>query len=189
MLPVRADQGAPLDYMDQPIAPPSLPSVPAGSAWYVVHARPRCEKKSADFCRQEGYPSFLPLVRKEHIYRGRPKIFDLPLFPGYLFVILDKQGESTMRQNRYTANLLFTLDQTGLVRQLNHLRLLLQNGELLKIQPFVAVGKTVLVKSGPLRGVEGIVTCVKGRAKVVINVDILQKSVACELDVAILESV
>jgi transcription antitermination factor NusG len=43
-------------------------------------------------------------------------------------------------------------------------------------------GQRVTVTHGPLRGLEGLVQRTKGRLRVVVNVDMIQQSVAVEID-------
>ena len=48
--------------------------------------------------------------------------------------------------------------------------------------PFLKTGRKVLITSGPLRGVEGIFVEFKKTWQVVVSVELLQRSVAVEVD-------
>ena len=93
---------------------------------------------------------------------------------------------SSLRQNRYVANLLEVVDQTTLVSQLQQIRMALQAGDVLEVMPYLEKGKPVRVMGGPFKGLEGIILRIKGQTKVVINVDMIQQSVAVEVDSAYL---
>lgn len=153
-------------------------------SWYVVHTRPRCEKKLSDFMKLEGYVTYLPLRAARHQYGNRIRTFMNPLFPGYTFCLVDARGLATLRQNRYVANALMVVEQEKLVRQLRQVERVLAAGDQLEVQPYIQTGNVVVVKHGPLKGLEGVVARIKGKTRVVINVDMIQKSVACEVDSA-----
>jgi transcription antitermination factor NusG len=160
---------------------------PAEMAWVVVHARPRCEKKIADYLQRQGLRSYLPLRRKTHRYGNRERIFLSPLFSGYLFCVLGNAQHATVAQNRYVANVLDVLDQASLVDQLRQVEAALAAGQITEVLPYLVSGHRVRVSHGPLRGVEGVIQRVKGQTRVIINVDMIRQAMAVEVDSAMLE--
>jgi len=48
--------------------------------------------------------------------------------------------------------------------------------------PFLNVGETVVVEYGSLTGLEGVLTEVKNRHRLVVSLTLLQRSVAVEID-------
>ena len=153
-------------------------------AWVVLHSRPRCEKKIADHCKRNGLPWYLPLRKKIHRYGSREKSFLSPLFPGYVFCVVTPAKKSDIRQNRYVANLLEVIDQEKLVEQLRQIDRALTLGEVVEVMPYLDTGRRVKVTGGVMKGLEGIVSRVKGRTRVIINVDMIRQSVAVEVDSA-----
>lgn len=161
--------------------------VPAGEArWVVVHTRPRCEKKLAEFTRLQRIPAYLPLQTRQHRYGARERAFTAPLFAGYVFCVADAPARRLLQQNRHTANLLDVHDQHQLVDQLRQIRAALQLGHLVEVMPYLERGHRVRVTAGPLRGVEGIVQRIKGRTRIVLNVDMIREAVVVEVDSAVL---
>lgn len=150
--------------------------------WIVVHARPRCEKRVEEFAQRGGLRWYLPLRRRTHRYGSRVRSFTTPLFPGYVFCVVDDAAARTLRQNRHVANVIDTADQEGLVRQLEQVERALTAGDVLDVLPFVEAGKRIRVVDGPLKGIEGYVQRVQGPARVFLNVDILQCAVVVEVD-------
>src|SRR5882724_5053801 len=53
--------------------------------WYALAVKPRHEKVVNRMLEYKGQETFLPLYKKGHRYTNRQKVFDLPLFPGYVF--------------------------------------------------------------------------------------------------------
>jgi len=164
---------------------PDMFCVPDGErAWVVLHSRPRCEKKAADHCERNKLAWYLPLRKKIHRYGSRERSFWSPLFPGYVFCVVTPAQKSEVRQNRYVANLLDVVDQEILVEQLRQINHALTVGEVVEVMPYIEAGRRVRVTGGAMKGLEGIVSRVKGKTRVIINVDMIRQSVAVEVDSA-----
>ena len=56
-----------------------MQKLPTIGDWVVCHVRPRCEKKLAAYCQQEGIGHFLPVLVSEKIYGNRTRTHTLPL--------------------------------------------------------------------------------------------------------------
>lgn len=164
-----------------------LQPAPPGQHWFVLHVRPRCEKKVVAYLDLQRAPSFLPLRRRAHRYGARLRTFTSPLFTGYLFACGSPALEARLRQNRYVARLLEVPDQATLLAQLGQIRMALAVGDLVEVLPYLEVGRRVRVSQGPLRGLEGIVQKVRDRTRMVINLDIIREAVAVEIDSTLLD--
>ena len=161
--------------------------MPSGdSQWMVLHARPRCEKKVSSFCDTQGISCYLPLRKKVHHYGGRRRSFLSPLFPGYLFCVTTPNLKHLVRQNLYVANILDVCDQETLLHQLRQIQQALAVGDVVEVMPFIEEGKAVRVTGGSFKGLEGKIIRVKGQTRVVMNVDMIQQSIAIEVDAALL---
>ncbi len=55
--------------------------------------------------------------------------------------------------------------------------------------PYLKKGRMVRVKSGPLKGLEGILVERKGHYKLVIQIDLLQKGAAAEVYISDIEPI
>ena len=71
--------------------------------------------------------------------------------------------------------------------EIDALRTSLVNGVRAEPNPYLAVGRRVRVKSGPLTGIEGNVVRRKNSSWFVISLDLIKRSVAVEIDQAVLE--
>ena len=58
----------------------------------------------------------------------------------------------------------------------------MQSGLLVMPWPFLQVGQVVLIERGPLAGVEGILENVKAKCRIVVSIQMLQRSVSTEID-------
>jgi transcription antitermination factor NusG len=149
--------------------------------WYVAHTRPRCEKKLVDYCRREGFPTTLPTYRSVKRYRGKTVVFHKPLFPGYLFLQIDKAQRQKVYQSDYVANLLEVFDQATFVRQLEDILKALETELEIRLAPQIGEGHAVRIKAGPLRGLEGWVEQRYGPTTVLLRLDFIGKAAAVKV--------
>jgi transcription antitermination factor NusG len=66
--------------------------------------------------------------------------------------------------------------------EVGRVRAMLRSGLVVMPWPFLKVGQTVLIEHGPLAGVEGILQEVKGKCRIVVSINLLQRSVSSEID-------
>lgn len=158
-------------------------------AWYVIHVRPRCEKKLADYCRVRGVPHYLPLRVERKVYQRRKVEVWKPLFPGYVFVYVLTDQRVLMLKSRQVVRLLVVKDQDRFLEEIGQIRQALAVDPGLGACAVVARGTRVCILQGPFRRLEGVVSTLKGHTRVVLNVDIIGQAVAVEVGLDMLEPV
>lgn len=57
--------------------------------WYVIHTKPRQEKRALLNLEQQGYECYLPMITVEKLRKGVLSVVEEPLFARYLFIRLD----------------------------------------------------------------------------------------------------
>lgn len=152
---------------------------PVSPIWYVLHVRPRTERKVMERLALCGAWRYLPVqVRVRRTQRRRIRV-ELPLFPGYVFARLDADRRRAMLRSNLLVRLIPIPDPRGTIHQLRQIR---RAGRLapLKPLPAFAPGEEVRVASGPFYGLTGYVDTA-GR-RLVLSVDILGRAVAVSID-------
>jgi transcription antitermination factor NusG len=152
--------------------------------WWVVHTRPRCEKKMDQWFALSGCSRCLPLRPSLRIYKSKRVTFEKPLFPGYAFGAFSLLQRAAVFRSDFAANILEVRDQERFLAQLAPIRSALSLGAPLEDHPYLAEGQRVRITTGRFRGIEGIVTRVHNRTRLCLSVDILERSVAFEVDAA-----
>ena len=158
-----------------------------GPLWHVLHVKPRCEKKLADYCAAHGITAELPLREETKIYQRRRVTVHKPVFPGYIFLRFTPDEKATVLKSRLVVRILPVENQAQLVRELDQIKTALSVDPTLDACAAFQAGKRVLIRTGPFQGVEGVVQMVKGRAKVVLNVDMIGRALAVEVSFEMLE--
>jgi transcription antitermination factor NusG len=157
--------------------------------WYAAYTLPRHEKVVAEQLGFRQVETYLPLYLSARRWAERRALVQLPLFPGYVFV-------------RVTADeRIRVLDHPGVLRlvtfngrpaplpdgEIERLRAALEAGKAEPF-PFLMPGRRVRVRSGPLAGLEGTILRRKGRMRLVVSVEAIQRSIVFDLDASDLES-
>lgn len=126
-------------------------------AWYVVLTKPKQELRAQEHLERQGGVVFLPMFANERIIRGKRVERQEPLFPGYLFLQTDAQGEllSKVRSTLGVRQLLAFAGQVMTVdnRLIEDLRQ--RSYAETSIQQFSA-GQAVTLKSGPFQHYQAI---------------------------------
>jgi transcription antitermination factor NusG len=155
-----------------------------GTFWYALHVRTRFEKVVARNLRGKGYEEFLPLYSRTSRWSDRVKEIELPLFPGYVFCRFnpnDRLPILTIPGVNAVVGIgknLMPVEES----ELDAVRTVLKSDAYCEPWPYLQVGQQVQVEYGPLAGTQGIVTMVKNSYRLVVSVNMLQRSVAVEID-------
>jgi transcription antitermination factor NusG len=152
--------------------------------WFAVRVRSNHERIAAAHLRERGYEEFSPSLRTERRWSDRTKEMDQFLFPGYVFCRLNPLDRLPV----LTAPGVVDLVGFGKIpaqipdNEIENVRRMVQSGLLVMPWPFLQLGHRVLIERGPLAGVEGILDEVKGKCRLVVSVQLLQRSVSAEVD-------
>src|SRR5438874_919754 len=158
------------------------------SRWWVLHTRPRAEKKLARRFWDRSVPFFLPLYPREWIARGRRFRSYLPLFPGYLFLRGNHEQRLAALETNLVALALPVTDQVQLYDDLYRVHRLITTGAAITPEERLEPGDPVLVVKGPLAGLDGKVIRRGKHLKFIIEVQMLRRAVSAEVEGWMLQS-
>jgi len=155
--------------------------------WYAVHTSSRHEETVHMRLEAKEIPVFLPKIEKWSSRKDRKKRIRVPLFNGYLFinVHLDKYTWLHVLKTPGVARIVGNQNEPVPIpdEQIDSIRILLNNDVMLNPVPYLKIGQRVRIVNGPLTGVEGIlVRTSPGKNKLVVSVDLLQRSLCVELN-------
>jgi transcription antitermination factor NusG len=161
--------------------------------WFALIAKPQHEFRVleglASIAEVEG---FLPTYKNKRRWSDRVKILDTPLFSGYVFARFawPAMRVPVLRTVGVRSILSFGNEPCPLPdEQIENIRTLVNSPFAVQPWPFLKAGERVRVEHGPLRGVEGIVLERKDGWRMVVSVEILQRSVSVVLDRSMLTKV
>lgn len=152
--------------------------------WFAIRVSPRWEVHSCSELSLRGLDTYLPLCRFKRQWSDRIKVIEQPLFPGYLFGrfcledrvrVLQAPG---VKQIVGIGNTPATISDS----EIENLKALVASGRLLAPWPYLYAGQRIRIDHGPLAGIEGfVVRAEQGEPRIVVSVNLLQRSVAAEI--------
>ncbi len=151
-------------------------------SWYAVSTRSRQEKAAASLLEYRGVPYFLPLINVTRQWSDRRQTIDMPLFPGYIFVQIPLLSDVRMRVLKVPGIVKFVGNQEGPqaipTEQIEGVRTVLSKGVECTSGLLLNVGDRVRMKRGPLAGIEGTLMRIGAESKLVLSVEMIQRSIA-----------
>jgi transcription antitermination factor NusG len=156
-------------------------------AWYVIYTRPRHERKVVDHLAELNIETFLPRIVTLRQWHDRKKYIEMPLFPSYVFVHL--RAEQDYFESLSHESILYYL-RTGKkiasisTSTIDDVRMIVNNYRDIEVSTdnFLP-GKKLSIKEGPFTGYSCEVVEYCGKKKIIVRVELLQRSVLVNLSV------
>ena len=152
--------------------------------WYAIRVKSRHERVVATAVDQEGVEAFLPVYRCLHTWSDRSKSVTLPLFPGYVFCRLRAEDRFPLLTIRGVLHFAGFGKTPVPVDDAEVAAIQIAVRSELRIEPlaYVETGNRVRLESGPLGGLEGFLLDPGQPNLMVINLSLLRRSVAVEIE-------
>lgn len=154
------------------------------NCWCAVQVTPRHEVIVSAILRSKGYEEFLPMYRVKRQWSDRRKEIETPLFTGYVFCRLNSGIPWSIVTTPGVVRIVGTRKEINVIedREIDAIQLVLKAGVRVEPCAYAKIGDRVRITNGPLTGVEGIVTGYKNQQRLVLSVNLIQSSVAVEVD-------
>jgi transcription antitermination factor NusG len=152
--------------------------------WYALTVPYQHERQTEKALQSKGLETLVPLYRSRRQWSDRVKDVDLPLFAGYVLCHFDLSDRIQV------------LDTPGVAKIVGFggTPAALEDSEMAAIQrvvaaklplapwPYLKAGDRVRVEHGPMRGLEGALLRTKDALRLVIGVELLQRSITVEVE-------
>lgn len=154
------------------------------SNWYAVQVWATRERQCAQHLRVRGYEVFFPTRTESHRWSDRVKRVERAMFAGYVFC----HAGSELVGKIVSAPGVIRIVSDGIaplpvpLHEIAAIQRLVESQLTIEPWPFVRVGERVRIDRGPLQGAEGVVVRLKNVRRLVVSIDVLQKSVSVEID-------
>ncbi len=160
-----------------------LPMQPdsASTHWFALQVHSGRESLAALVLRHKGYEEFLPVQKRPG---KRRKETAAPLFPGYLFCRLGVDVLGPIVTTPGVIRIVGCGPRPAPIHEdeIASLRRISDSGLPRQPHPYLAAGTRVRVTNGPLAGAGGILLRQDRRARLVVEVTLLQRAVVVDLD-------
>ena len=152
--------------------------------WYAVTVRHQHERHVERLLRGQGLETLLPVYRSQRQWSDRVKEIELPLFSGYVFCRFEPSDRMRVEDTPGIVQIVRFNGQLAPIpdHEIADILAISRSGAMVSPWPFLKIGDRVRVERGPLRGLEGVFLREGGEARVVVGLELLQRSVAVEVD-------
>jgi transcriptional antiterminator RfaH len=155
-----------------------------GERWFLVHTLPKNEQKAKWHLAAQGFRSFLPQFEKTIRHARQLRTVRAPLFPRYLFVVLDLERDRWLSvRSTVGVSRLLTQDgrpvpvPVGIVESL----IAQSNGELTRLDGNLVLGQQVRILSGPFADFIGTLERLGDADRVQVLLDLMGTAVPVSL--------
>jgi transcription antitermination factor NusG len=163
---------------------------PQAPRWFALYTASRHEKRVAQHLGQREIEFYLPLYKAQRKWSDGSRVtLDLPLFPGYLFIHIQRNERGRVLG---VPGALAVVGGTGGEpawlpdATIDALRSGLETRPA-RPHPLLIAGQRVRIRSGALTGFEGVVARSKNSFRVVLTVEHIMQSYAVEVALEDLE--
>lgn len=162
----------------------------ATQKWFAVYTAPCHEKRIAQHLTFRHIEHYLPLYDARRQWKDGSKVnLSLPLFPGYIFVRIFRRERVRVLEVPKVVSIVQGIKREPAPLPDSEIESLRAGLHMLRVEPhpFLAVGQSARIRSGPLAGREGVLVRKKNSARLVITLDLIMQSIAIEVDADNLE--
>jgi transcriptional antiterminator RfaH len=149
--------------------------------WYLIQCRARQDKRALDNLQRQGFECYRPVYETERIRRGRKHLTSAALFPGYLFIRLDRVNDNWLpiRSTRGVIQVVRFNDfplpvADGIVEQIRRR----MEDKPIRERYLNSGERVVLTFDGSFSGIEAIFVSSVGEERVMLLLTILQSEQA-----------
>jgi transcription antitermination factor NusG len=155
------------------------------AGWRVIYTKPRHEKKVREQLSKLELDAYLPTIKCLRKWSDRRKYIDTPLFPSYVFVHL-KNDHHYINTLDIDGVLYYVKAGTEVARVspavIDHIRLIVNSGQEIEVtSEYFQSGRCLLIKEGPFTGFDCEVVQYRGKEKILVRIDLLQRSILLNL--------
>jgi transcription antitermination factor NusG len=154
--------------------------------WWVLHTKARSEKRIASVLTRGGVAHYLPVIGVTRSYAKSTHDFELPLFPGYLFLRGGRDACNVAVRTNRVANVLAVRDPERLQNELIQIGRAIESGSPVELFATIHTGRPYRIICGPMKGVVGVVVRRGRRTQMCLAVTMLGQSAMVEVDAALL---
>lgn len=155
-----------------------------GNKWYALYTKPRAEKKVLEQFRNLGIEAYLPLNRELRRWSDRKRWIEVPVISSYIFISIPESEYRRVFEVKGIVGYVCHKGEAVVIpdHEIEAMRKTVENKLDFSIQVGrIQKGQTITITSGPLKGVTGVVTNIKGTRKLYLHISHIGYSLVVDL--------
>lgn len=159
--------------------------------WYAFVTKPRHEKKVKTYMDMAGITNLLPLRKRLRQWKDRRRWVEMPLFSCYIFCQIQFINRYDVLVLPSVVRIVSFNQQPTPIKQteIEAIQRLLQNKKDVEVGEGLLAGDAVRICSGPLIGLEGILSEQRGNKWFVVTISAIGKSVYVDIHDTLIEKI
>jgi transcription elongation factor/antiterminator RfaH len=157
----------------------------ASERWFLVHTQPKGECKAELHLGAQGFRTYLPQIQKTIRHARQLKTVQTPLFPRYVFVILDLERDRwlSVRSTVGVSRLFTTQDGRPVPVPVGIVEALIEqcNGNVTRLDTGLVKGQHVRILTGPFADFVGTLERLNGAGRVQVLLELMGTAVPVSL--------
>ncbi len=152
--------------------------------WHALTVTHKHERAAYNHLLYKGLEGFSPVCRARRRWSDRTKDLDVALFPGYIFCRFPQHERASVLGTPGVTSIVSFGKTPGIVEddEIAAVRAILASGLPAQPWPYLRAGQRVRIEEGCLQGLTGTLVRCRDDWRMVVNVELLQRSVAVEID-------
>jgi len=151
--------------------------------WWALYTLSRREKDLMRKLRGLDVPFYGPIIPKRtRSPAGRIRTSYVPLFTSYVFIYGDEFQRYQSLTTGCVSRHMQVVDGKEFARDLRQIHELILAGIPLTLESRLQAGRHVRIRSGPFRGVEGVIIRREGRTRLLVTVNFLEQGASMVLE-------
>ncbi len=152
--------------------------------WYALTVRHQHERQTEQSLKYKGWETLVPIYRKRARWSDRTQDVECPLFSGYVLCHFPLEERIRVLDTPGVARIVGFGGAPAAIdkREIEEIQQVMASHFPVQPWPYLKAGDRVRVERGPLRGMEGTLLSSNDRPRLVIGVEMLQRSLAVEVD-------
>ena len=160
--------------------------------WYALYTKGRHEKFVESQLLKKGIPAFTPKTTLRRKWSDRIKFVEEPLFKSYCFAKFPLRHKTKIVFQEGVVSIVHFNSHYIPVEEsvINSLKILIENKLQLDPYPYLKTGDKIVIKRGPLKGLEGFIVEKRNKNTIlVVSVDAISSSIKCIVDISFVNAV
>jgi transcription elongation factor/antiterminator RfaH len=153
--------------------------------WFLVHTQPKSEWKAELHLGAQGFRAYLPKIDKTVRHARKLRTVRAPLFPGYLFIVLDLERDRwlSVRSTIGVSRLFTTQDGRPVPVPIGVVEGLIERSEgcVTRLDLGLTRGQRVRILTGPFADLVGTLERLDGRERVQVLLELMGTAIPVTL--------
>ena len=150
----------------------------------AIYTKPRHEKMAYKYLCEKNIKTYLPLIKVKRKWSDRFQWIEKPMFTSYIFVYAEKNESLNVVQTYGVHHVIKFGGDILPIREseIEGIRNLIEGGFKPEPTDYFVVGDEVEIIGGPLMGMIGLVSRIKGQDYFILKIDAIQHAIQCQIE-------